>query len=213
MKIICDKKSDQVVDSLEIENKASGVCAVDWTMAMLDRVRLETCGKCVMCRDGIVQLLKIVTDAAEGRGQSDDQPMLADLAGVIKDTASCEMARTAAAALVYSLENHAEEWDLHIRRRRCPELVCKEYISVHIMPETCTGCGDCLPVCPEAAITGATDMIHVINQETCTRCGLCIASCKFDAIQKAGPIKPKTPDEPVPVGSWEAGGGRRRRRG
>lgn len=213
MKITCEKKADLIANVSEIANKDEHVCAVDWTVSMLDQARRETCGKCVMCREGLTQLQKIVKDATEGKGQSDDVELLTDLAGVIKENASCEMARAAASSLLFTLSNHAEEWDMHIKRKRCPALVCRSYITVHIMPETCTGCGECVTVCPEDAIKGGEGMIHVIDQEKCTKCGECFAACKYGAIQKAGPIKPRTPEEPIPVGSWEERGGRRRRRG
>ena len=212
MKITCDKKADLIPNVSEIIHKDENVCVVDWTVRMLDRARHEACGQCVMCRDGVAQLHKIVNDATEGKGQSDDISLLNELAAVIRDNASCEMARTAASNLIYSLENYTEEWDMHIRRKRCPALVCKSYFSVHIMPETCTGCGDCVSSCPVSAIKGGEGLIHVIDQEACTRCGICISTCNYDAIKKAGAVKPKTPEEPVPVGSWEGGGSRRHRR-
>ncbi len=212
MNITCDKKAYLIPGISEIENKPEGLCVVDWTVGMLDKTRHEACGKCVLCRDGTMQLFKIVNDATEGKGQSEDIELLTELASVMSENASCEMTRAAASNLLYTLKNHTEDWEMHVKRKRCPALVCKSYYSVHIMPETCTGCGACAPICPEGAIAGGPEMIHVIDQGKCTRCGLCITTCKEGAIQKAGAIKPKTPEEPIPVGSWEGGGGLRRRR-
>lgn len=211
MKIICKNKAEIIPNISEVAMKDENLCIVDLMKRMFDLARKEVCGECVMCREGSIQIHRIIQDATEGKGEPEDIELLLELSSMIKETASCEMMRRAAANLLVSFERYPDEWEMHIKRKRCPALVCKKYISIHVLPENCQGCANCGKSCPEGAIAGAAEMIHVINQEKCSRCGLCLDVCKYSAIQKAGAIKPKTPETPIPVGSWEAGTRRRRR--
>ena len=130
------------------------------------------------------------------------------------ESSNCELAAGAAKLALTSIENYSDEWDAHIRRKRCAALVCKDYYTVHVDPAKCLGNGACVKVCHVNAIAGGEGLISVVDNETCTRCGACFTVCPNEAILKAGAIKPKVPEAPIEVGSFEgAGGGRRRRRG
>ena len=86
-----------------------------------------------------------------------------------------------------------EEYEAHIKERRCPALSCKSLISYYIEPEKCKACMLCLKQCPEDAIDGGKKMIHIIDQDKCNNCGTCLDVCpkKFDAVIKLS-------GEPVP---------------
>ncbi len=81
-------------------------------------------------------------------------------------------------------------------------MVCRAYLTHHILGSKCVGCEKCLDVCPLDAIEGEEDYIHVIDQFECDSCGKCVKVCDYGAIVVAGAVKPRTPDEPIPVGSW-----------
>jgi len=51
----------------------------------------------------------------------------------------------------------------------------------------CTGCGYCVEVCPQQAITINND-VAVINQELCVDCGTCVAICPVNAIYEVAPV-------------------------
>ncbi len=214
--MICDKKADFLPGIIDIREKKEDVCPVDWALNVADAARKESCGLCVMCREGLLQLYTIISDITQDRGESEDIELLTDLCEVINKTGGCEISRTASELILESLKLHTDEWNVHLRRKRCSASVCRQFITVVIQPELCQGCGDCVEKCPEDAILGGKDMIHVISREKCTKCGECIAACPHQAIIKAGAVIPKTPEQPVPVGSFggdDDGGRRRRRRG
>lgn len=215
--MICETKST-VLPKWDASN-AVNVCVVDYCMKVMDVARKEACGKCVLCREGTLQVYKILKDITEGNARSDDYELLLELLEHISKYASCEMSRTAASICIDLMKTYEEEWDKHIRRKRCSNLICKGMYTLYIDPQVCNGCGKCVEVCPKKAIVGGNEMIHIIDTGLCNKCGACIDVCPKDAIKKAGTILPKLPSEPVPVGSFSQiskgsseGGMRRRRR-
>lgn len=210
--MICNKTADMLPDLSEIVTKDEAVCPVDWALHTIDQARREVCGREVLCRDGLNQLWHILTDDVSGRGDGEDLELLQDLLKVIGLEAGCKLAQTAAENVLKSMQLYPDEWELHIKRKRCTALRCKAYYTIHIATDRCNACGNCLGICPEGAIAGGDGLIHVINNDKCSRCGQCLGVCPEDAIAKAGGVKPKTPESPVPLGSFEAGGGLRRRR-
>lgn len=193
---------------------AEGVCPVAWARERVADARLTSCGRSVTCRDGLAQLQAITTDITTGAGQPGDLAMLRDVAGYIAAMGDCDAALTAARSVLFSLDRYAAEWDAHINRRRCGSLMCKAYISVICLPDRCQGDTACIKACPVGAIAGGPGLIAVVDEARCTRCGECLRVCPHTAIVKSGPMKPKLPDSPIPVGSFTTAAGvvRRRRR-
>jgi len=199
----------------------NSACVVDYCKQLMDISRKGTCGQCVFCREGTWQVHEIIRDITEGNSESRDFELLLDVLGQIVEGASCEMARESAERCIRLMKEYEEEWDKHIRRKRCANLVCKCSYTLYIDPQICDGCGECLKSCPSGVIAGEPDMIHVINTDMSGSVLLSVLTCPKAAIKKAGSVKPKLPLEPVPVGSFgnaKAGNGdgvtrRRRRRG
>ena len=153
-----------------------------------------------------------------GKSKNEDIDMLQEISKGIHEGALCPVCQSAGAPVLSALERFAGEFEQHMKRRKCPTLVCNKYVTFHILPETCTGCGECLPKCPVGAIAGENGLIHVIDQDTCNYCGICETVCKpiAGAVARAGLVKPQTPEEPIPVGTFKRkagglGGGLRRR--
>jgi ferredoxin len=54
---------------------------------------------------------------------------------------------------------------------------------IEIDEEKCTGCGQCIPNCPEGAIQIIDGKARLISDLFCDGLGACIGSCPVDAIK------------------------------
>lgn len=212
----CSLKVELLPDLDEIMNKPEERCPVNWALEIANIARMNNCGKSVMCRDGMNQLYTIISDITAEKGQPEDLELILDICGVMKQSEGCGIAQRSAELIDESLKRYYDEWDIHIRRKRCTALACKKYYTIHVLPTKCTGAGACIKACNYGAISGGEGLVSVIDNEKCTRCGACMAVCPTGAIIKAGAVKPKVPETLIPVGSQsseeESDGGMRRRK-
>jgi NADH-quinone oxidoreductase subunit F len=174
-------------------------CMVDVARYFLEFLSDESCGKCVPCREGIRQMLKILTNITKGKGREGDIELLEELAEVVSGASLCALGKSAPNPFLSTLKYFREEYEAHIKEKRCPALSCKDLISYYIDPSKCQACMICLRKCPSEAISGGKNRIHVINQEKCTKCGTCFEVCpaRFGAVKKISgePVPPDVPEE------------------
>jgi NADH:ubiquinone oxidoreductase subunit F (NADH-binding)/ferredoxin len=174
-------------------------CMVDVARYFLDFLSDESCGKCVPCREGIRQMLKVLTNISKGEGKEGDIELLEELSQVTRDASLCALGRTAANPVLSTIRYFRDEYEAHIKEKRCPAYVCKELISYYIDPEKCQACMICFRQCPAGAIAGGKNQIHVIDQEKCTKCGTCFEVCppRFGAVKKISgePVPSPIPEE------------------
>jgi NADH-quinone oxidoreductase subunit F len=105
-------------------------CMVDVARFFLTFTKDESCGKCTPCREGTKRMLEILTDIAEGRGKEEDLSLLEELATEVKDTALCALGGTAPNPVLTTLRYFRDEYEQHIKYKRCPAMVCKKIIFV-----------------------------------------------------------------------------------
>ena len=146
----------------------------------------ESCGKCTPCREGLKQMLRILTDICEGRGTMEDLDLLTDLGEMMKDSALCALGTSAPNPVLTTIRYFRDEYEAHIREHRCPAGVCKALTTYAINPDTCRSCGACMRACPAGAITGAPKTPYVIDSSLCIRCGSCREACRFDSVFTKG---------------------------
>jgi NADH:ubiquinone oxidoreductase subunit F (NADH-binding)/(2Fe-2S) ferredoxin/ferredoxin len=174
-------------------------CMIDVAKYFLNFLTDESCGKCTPCREGIRQMLKIMTNISEGRGKEGDVELLEMLAETTRDASLCALGGSAPNPVLSTIRYFKEEYEAHIKEKRCPAFVCKELIAFYIDPEKCKACMICLRKCPADAITGGKNRIHVIDQEKCTNCGTCFEVCpsQFEAVRRLSgePVPPPVSEE------------------
>ncbi len=174
-------------------------CMVDVARYFLNFLTDESCGKCVPCREGMRQMLKILTQITQGKGKEGDIELLEELSETAREAALCALGKSSPNPFLSTLKYFRDEYEAHIQEKRCPALSCKELISYHIDPDKCQACMVCLRKCPSEAIVGGKNRIHVIEQEKCTKCGTCFEACppRFRAVRKMSgePVPPPIPEE------------------
>lgn len=174
-------------------------CMVDVARYFLDFLTDESCGKCAPCREGVRQMLKILTNITRGKGKESDIELLAELAEVAQEAALCALGQTAPNPFLSTMQYFKDEYEAHIKEKRCPSLYCKELINYYIDPQKCQACMICLKKCPSDAIIGEKKTIHVIDQDKCTKCDTCFEVCppRFRAVTKISgqPVPPPIPEE------------------
>jgi len=69
---------------------------------------------------------------------------------------------------------------------------------IFVDEDKCTGCGDCLEVCPEEGAVVLQEDKAVINQELCNSCAECLTSCPESAIYEVE-AAPMVPEQAQPV--------------
>jgi NADH-quinone oxidoreductase subunit F len=157
-------------------------CMVDLARYFLDFLQNESCGKCVPCHEGIKRMLEILIDITQGKGNEEDLELLQELAETVKDFSLCGLGQTAPNTVLSTLRDFRDEYDAHVRNKKCAAGICKALIEYFVIEGKCTGCGACLKQCCHEAIQGELKKTHWIDPLKCTRCGICRDVCTFEAI-------------------------------
>ncbi len=157
-------------------------CMVDVARYFLDFLKEESCGQCNPCREGIKRSLEVLNDICEGKGKEGDIELLEELGGMIKKFSLCGLGTSAPNPVLTTIRYFRDEYEAHIRDKKCPAGVCKALFHYEIDGDACNGCHLCALKCPQEAITGEKKKAHEIDQDKCIKCGICYDACKFDAV-------------------------------
>ena len=152
-------------------------CAVDLARYFVDFLCSESCGKCLPCREGLKRMREILDAIESGRGTETDIQTLQEIAELMRTASLCALGRTAVNPVLSTIRYFREEYDAHIKDKRCPALSCKSLVSYSIDPEICIGCDLCRENCPQGAIYKDDGGFAVVDQSKCMRCGICFEIC------------------------------------
>jgi len=161
-------------------------CMVDMAKYFLSFTQMESCGKCVPCREGTKRMLDILEKITVGEGTEEDLVFLEELSNMVVESSLCALGGSAPNPVLTTLKYFREEYETHVKDKKCPGHACRKLIQYMIDPQTCLdkghGCHVCAKNCPDGAIVGETKQVHAIDLMKCGKCGICYDVCKFDAI-------------------------------
>lgn len=158
-------------------------CMVKIARFFMQFAQNESCGKCVLCREGTKQMLALLDDIIEGRGSMETLELLETLGHVIQKGSLCGLGKTAPSPVLSTLREFRAEYEAHVSAKHCPSKACKALCKPEIVGELCKGCMKCARLCPVGAIEGGKKQVHRINPDVCINCGACLTSCAFQAIK------------------------------
>ncbi len=161
-------------------------CMVEVARYYVQFLCSESCGKCTPCREGLKQMLAILTDICEGRGKIEDLDLLETLGETMQGSSLCALGQSAPNPVLTTLKYFRNEYEDHILHHKCEAGVCKALTRFRIDPDKCRGCTMCARSCPAGAITGTVKEPHVIDQNKCIVCGSCREACRFGAVATEG---------------------------
>ena len=159
-------------------------CMVDTARFFLNFTQNESCGKCTFCRLGTKRMLEILNKICAGEGTEEDLADLEDLALKVKNSSLCGLGQTAPNPILSTLRYFRNEYEAHIKDKKCPAGVCRNLITYQVNSDKCVGCGMCKKACPVGAISGELKQKHHIDTDKCIKCGACFNTCKLKAISK-----------------------------
>ncbi len=104
-----------------------GVMVMDETTCMVRAAvvisyffRDESCGQCTQCREGTGWIHKICERIERGAGVPEDLEVLGDVAGKMEGQTICAFADAAAWPIQGLLRHFSEDFERHVRERKCP---------------------------------------------------------------------------------------------
>jgi NADH-quinone oxidoreductase subunit F len=157
-------------------------CMVSIARFFMDFTQRESCGKCVLCREGTKQMLNMLDDITEGRATPQTLTLLEQTAKAVQKGSLCGLGKTAPNPVLSTLRYFREEYDAHVNHKHCATGQCKALAKPSIDAVKCKGCTACVKKCPVNGISGERKQPHKIDEALCIKCGACAEVCRFGAV-------------------------------
>lgn len=179
------KKAGAMIGSGGMVVMDRSTCMVEIARFFMNFTQNESCGKCVPCREGTKRMLEILERIVAGEGREGDVELLLEVADTISATSLCGLGKSAPFPVVSTIKYFREEYEAHIREKRCPAGSCRKLKRYFVVPELCKGCSKCARACPVVAVSGKPKEPYAIDSGACVKCGACVEICPFGAIKEA----------------------------
>ena len=109
-------------------------CMVDVARFFMEFCLDESCGKCVPCRTGTIEIYRLLTRIGNGSGRPEDLEQLEKLCLMVKDASLCGLGAAAPNPVLSTLHWFRDEYEAHVRERRCPAGVCRmSEVPLHLL--------------------------------------------------------------------------------
>jgi NADH-quinone oxidoreductase subunit F len=145
----------------------NNTCMIEVARFFMNFTQKESCGKCVPCREGTKRMLEIIERIVSGAGEEGDVELLLELSETITETSLCGLGKSAAFPVLSTIKNFPEEYDVHIKEKRCPTGTCQQLKQFVV-----------------DAISGKVKEPFVIDNVKCIKCAACVDVCPFKAIKE-----------------------------
>ena len=159
-------------------------CMVSIARFFMDFTQRESCGKCVLCREGTRQMLAHAGRHHRGPRHRRDAGAAGEAgAWPCKRARSAAWARRRRTRCSRRCAISATKYDAHVFHKHCPTGQCKALAKPeHRRRPSAKAAPRARKKCPVGAITGEKKQAHVIDQAKCIMCGVCADTCKFEAV-------------------------------
>ena len=119
---------------LIVMNKSS--CMPDVAKFFMEFCMDESCGKCVSCRVGTVEMHRLLSRITDGSATLTDLENLQELCELVQETSLCGLGMTAPNPVLNTLKYYRKEYLDHIKRNKCPAGVCQlDQVPLLKLPE------------------------------------------------------------------------------
>jgi fumarate reductase flavoprotein subunit/NADH-quinone oxidoreductase subunit F len=177
-------------------------CIVQMVLKNIQEAQAISCGKCVFCREGLLQLVFLHKDIIAGKGKTDSLAIIKEIAEAMTSGSFCSLGQNTPEIILSALRCFGSEYEEHIRKKTCSAGQCSSFVKIYIDPDKCTGCSECIDVCPVDCIEGRDGYIHMLDEIDCTRCGECIETCPEKAVILTSGKMPKLPSRLTKCGRF-----------
>jgi fumarate reductase flavoprotein subunit/NADH-quinone oxidoreductase subunit F len=177
-------------------------CIVQTVGKEIREAQNPSCGKCVFCREGLIQLDSLHKDIINGKGKADSLAVIEEIGEAMFTGSFCPLGQKMPQIVLSAFAHFAHEYEEHIKKKTCSAGQCQSFVKIYIDPEKCTGCTECVDICPVDCIEGKDRYIHMIDEIDCTRCGKCIELCPEKAVVSTSGRIPKLPSKLTKCGRF-----------
>jgi NADH-quinone oxidoreductase subunit F len=96
---------------------AEPTCMVEVSLRLARFFRHESCGKCIPCREGTCQTVRLLDGIQRGTGRKGDIDEILDLASVVRQSAFCGLGQACINPVVSCIKHFRQEFEEHLEGR------------------------------------------------------------------------------------------------